>query len=355
MMEVSKMLNLDREFQKLCKILEKEQEIVILALGGNASFHFREIKTICEYFYEQEISEKRIKTCLKKFEQNGSFLPTPTTPKALCEVFEIMLAVKNSGFKIADIPCEYRKKWQSLPELLKSGVDKKDLKYKLAWCFRFICEALPCDSGKPGFTMFSPETARYNVTVVYWFKHLLDKFAKIPYTYPLFACFECLEQIVPSARQNDVKQVYTNFPKVLNIVNNLLNPIKDNLFYEYECLHKEWMHDPDTKRAFEESWKNSDIYHILSSDGDGEDYLEKGAAFNLLKAAYIGNFLDGPHFEKNFDKETAELLKNKELNVVDVLAGIHHGLLMYSEWLSAEQGYAGKRKKAEQDQKNKEN
>ena len=122
------MLNLDSEFQKLCKILEKEQEIVILALGGNASFHFREIKTICEFFYEQEISEKRIKTCLKKLEQNGSFLPTPTTPKALCEVFEIMLAVKNSGFKIADIPCEYREKWRSLPELLKSGADKKDLK-----------------------------------------------------------------------------------------------------------------------------------------------------------------------------------------------------------------------------------
>lgn len=95
MMEVSEMLNLDREFQKLCKILEKEQEIVILALGGNASFHFREIKTICEFFYEQEISEKRIKTCLKKFGQDESFIPTPTTPKTLCEVFEIMLDVKK--------------------------------------------------------------------------------------------------------------------------------------------------------------------------------------------------------------------------------------------------------------------
>lgn len=351
------MLNLDREFQKLCKILEKEQEIVILALGGNASFHFREIKTICEFFYEQEISEKRIKTCLKKFEQDDSFIPTPTTPKALCEVFEIMLAVKNSGFKIADIPCEYRKKWRSLPKLLEEDAEKKDFKYTLAKCCRFLCEALSRDSDEPG--SYSREAAlkspRHNVMAVYWFKHLLDKFVKIPYTYPLFACFECLEQIVPSARQNDVKQVYTDFPKVLNIVNNLLNPIKDNLFYEYERLHKEWMHDPDTKRAFEESWKNSDIYHILSSDGDGEDYLEKEAAFNLLKAAYMGNFLDGPHFEKKFDKETAELLKNKELNVVDVLAGIHHGLLTHSEWLSAEQGYAGKRKKVEQDRKNKEN
>lgn len=61
------MLNLDSEFQKLCKILEKEQEIVILALGGNASFHFREIKTICEFFYEQEISEKRIKASSPEF------------------------------------------------------------------------------------------------------------------------------------------------------------------------------------------------------------------------------------------------------------------------------------------------
>lgn len=351
MMEVSKMLNLDREFQKLCKILEKAQGIVPFGEYHCDNFDFREIKTICEYFYEQEISEKRIKTCLKKFKQDESFIPTPTTPKALCEVFEIMLDVKNKRSKIADIPCEYREKWRGLPKLLEEDAEKKDFKYTLAKCCRFLCETLPCDSDKP----FSLETARYNVMAVYWFKYLLDKFAKIPYTYPLFACFECLEQIVPSARQNDVKQVYTNFPKVLNIVNNLLNPIKDNLFYEYECLHKEWMHDPDTKRAFEESWKNSDIYHILSSDGDGEDYLEKGAAFNLLKAAYIGNFLDGPHFEKNFDKETAELLKNKELNVVDVLAGIHHGLLMYSEWLSAEQGYAGKRKKAEQDRKNKEN
>ena len=351
------MLNLDREFQKLCKILEKEQEIVILALGGNASFHFREIKTICEFFYEQEISEKRIKTCLKKFGQDESFIPTPTTPKALCEVFEIMLDVKNKGFKIADIPCEYRKKWWSLPKLLEEDAEKKDFKYTLAKCCRFLCETLSRDSDEPG--SYSREAAlkspRHNVMAVYWFKHLLDKFAKIPYTYPLFACFECLEQIVPSARQNDVKQVYTNFPKVLNIVNNLLNPIEDNLFYEYERLHKEWMHDPDTKRAFEESWKNSDIYHILSSDGDGEDYLEKEAAFNLLKAAYMGNFLDGPHFEKKFDKETAELLKNKELNVMDVLAGIHHGLLTHSEWLSAEQGYAGKRKKVEQDRKNKEN
>lgn len=349
------MLNLDSEFQKLCKILEKEQEIVILALGGNASFHFREIKTICEFFYEQEISEKRIKTCLMKFERDGSFRPTPKIPKALREVFEIMLTVKNSGFKIADIPCEYRGKWQSLPELLKSGADKKELKYNLAWCFRFLCEALSRDSDKPGLNEVSTETARYKVTVVYWFKHLLDKFVKIPYTYPLFACFECLEQIVPSARQNDVKQVYTDFPKVLNIVNNLLNPIEDNLFYEYERLHKEWMHDPDTKRAFEESWENSDIYHILSSDGDDEKFFKKKAAFNLLEAAYMGNFLDGPHFVKNFDQKTAELLKNKELNVIDVFAGIHHGLLTHSEWLSAEQGYAGKRKKVELDRKNKEN
>ena len=68
-----------------------------------------------------------------------------------------------------------------------------------------------------------------------------------------------------------------------------------------------------------------------------------------------GTFWMGPILKKKFDKETAELLKNKELNVVDVLAGIHHGLLTHSEWLSAEQGYSGKRKKVEQDRKNKEN
>ena len=56
------MLNLDREFQKLCKILEKAQEIVPFREYHCANFDFREIKTICEYFYEQEISEKRIKT-----------------------------------------------------------------------------------------------------------------------------------------------------------------------------------------------------------------------------------------------------------------------------------------------------
>ena len=55
------MLNLDREFQKLCKILEKEQEIVILALGGNASFYFREIKTICEFFTSRRFQRKELK------------------------------------------------------------------------------------------------------------------------------------------------------------------------------------------------------------------------------------------------------------------------------------------------------
>ena len=171
-----------------------------------------------------------------KFERDGSFRPTPKIPKALREVFEIMLTVKNSGFKIADIPCEYRGKWQSLPELLKSGADKKELKYNLAWCFRFLCEALSRDSDKPGLNEVSTETARYKVTVVYWFKHLLDKFVKIPYTYPLFACFECLEQIVPSARQNDVKQVYTDFPKVLNIVNNL--GLHGNLWVNQREIHQ---------------------------------------------------------------------------------------------------------------------
>ena len=351
------MLNLDREFQKLCKILEKAQGIVLFGEYHCDNFDFREIKTICEYFYEQEISEKRIKTCLKKFKQDGSFLPTPTTPKALCEVFEIMLAVKNSGFESSDIPCEYRKKWRSLPELLKEDAKGKDPGFYLARCCRFLCEALSRDSDEPG--SYSREaalkSARHNVMAVYWFKHLLEKFLDIPYKYPLFACFECLEQIIPLAQQNNVRQVYAKFPTVLSIVYNLLNPIKDNLFYQHEILHKKWMHDPNTKQSFEESWKSSKIYHILSPDGEYGDYLGKTAALLLLETAYVGNFLDGPHFEKNFDKETAELLKNKELNVVDVLAGIHHGLLTHSEWLSAEQGYSGKRKKVEQDRKNKEN
>ena len=354
-MEVSKMLNLDREFQKLCKILEKAQEIVPFREYHCDNFDFREIKTICEYFYEQEISEKRIKTCLKKYKQDGSFIPTPTTPKALCEVFEIMLAVKNSGFESSDIPCEYRRKWRSLPELLKEDAKGKDLGFYLARCCRFLCEALSRDSDEPGFNVVSPETARYNVTVVYWFKHLLDKFLKIPYIYPVFKYVEFLEQIIPVAQQNNVRQVYTNFLRVWDIIYNLLNPIEKNQFYQLEILHKKWMHDPNTKQAFEESWKNSKIYQILSPNGEYGDDLEKCAALDLLEIAYIGNYLDDFYFAKKFDNVTADLLKSKELNIIDVLAGINYGLLKHSEWLSAEQGYSGKRKKVEQDRKNKEN